>query len=362
MTSRKADQHSTINVPTAGVTERAADDMHSATQHTSMADASPFLLSVHDKEILAQSSGFRILREHLAEHYQDEYVYVHTSPALITSDKRHRLCEAHAGGDLAQWLIVRDVLHALLVPIVELFDKACTCASQATHASKLEDLEYAFSSNARSAFVWLQCFLSSERERDWCYTRGCPACVVDHSLDSEFSIRLLYGACLLSDVHYPFTLEGPTLPSFIFFLDSLERAIEQDALYGADFYELMQPKAQATRDGIEDLIHQTLELDITITQNSSPSSPSSPIASEESTPVLGPVGGTPGMKVKRSKMARRQMRLKVEEEAWMEEMLKKLALERDALAAVPTQSLDAVLKAGSVVEVTELPPATSVAA
>ncbi|KAK4503560.1 hypothetical protein PRZ48_004475 [Zasmidium cellare] len=308
-------------------------------------NASPFLLKVQDVETLAQSDGFSILRTHLSEHYTFELCDVHT-PAHLEN--------------LERWLIVRDVLHALLVPVVELFDKACGVASAATHATKLEDLEYAFTGSARSAFVWLQCFLSSEKERDWCYTRGCPACVVDHSLDSEFSIRLLHAACLLSDVHYPFTIEGPTLPSFMFFLESLEHAIEEDELYGPDFFELMQPKAVATRDGVEDLIHQCLELDVLLSQPTSPDFPS-PESSVPASPVVGPLGGTPGMKVKRSKMARRQMRLQVEEEQWMEDMLRKCwdqlqpAVEA-GLVPAPPQSLDAVLKAGPVVSVDEVIP------
>ncbi|KAK5108567.1 hypothetical protein LTR62_008224 [Meristemomyces frigidus] len=310
--------------------------MPSATVVPSTAGLSPFLLQPEDVETLAQSDGFSILRDHLEQHYTYE------------------LCPTHAKlEDLDRWLIVRDVLHALLVPVVELFDKASTVASQATHATRLEDLEYAFTDHGRSAFVWLQCFLSAEKERDWCYTRGCPACVVEHSLDSEFSIRLLYAACLLSDVHYPFTLEGPTLPSFMFFLDSLARALEQDPLWRDNFYELMQPKAIVTRDGIEELIHQCLELDnLIVSHASSPSDPSSPEASANSSPVLAPLGGPPGMKVKRSKMARRQMRLQVEEEAWMEEMIRKLTVEAmPGLALSPGQI---PMKTESVVVVKEV--------
>ena len=279
------------------------------------------------------------------------------------------LCDHHTPAhveNISRWLIVRDVLHALLVPIVELFDKAATLAATATHATKLEDLEYAYNGQARSAFLWLQCFLANEKEREWCYTRGCPACVVEHSLDSEFSVRLLFAACLLSDVHYPFTLDGPTLPSFVFFLDSLERALAQDPLYGIDFFELAQPKAIATRNGIEDLIHQCIELDAVLSQPSSPSGPSSVASSAQASPVLGPMGstasrGTPGMKVKRSKMARRQMTLQIEEEKWMEEMLKRcwdqLQPEQQAgLMPVPTQSLDAVLKAEPSIVVKEVGP------
>ena len=242
-----------------------------------------------------------------------------------------RLCDEHTHGppeSLPRWLLSRDVLHALLVPIVELFDKAVSLAACTTHASKVEDLEYAFTGQARSAFLWLQCFLSSEKERQWCYTRGCPACVVEHSLDSEFSVRLLFAACLLSDVHYPFTLDGPTLPSFIFFLDSLEQALAKDSLYGKAFFELIRPKAVTMRNGIEDLIHQCVELDVVLSQPSSSSNTSSQVSSAQASPLLAPLGanasaGRAGLKVKRSKMARRQMKLQFEEEKWMEEMLKR---------------------------------------
>ncbi|EME83434.1 uncharacterized protein MYCFIDRAFT_81700 [Pseudocercospora fijiensis CIRAD86] len=312
--------------------------------HITTPNASPFLLESNDVELLSQSDGFSILRSHLAQHYKYELCDKHTPAHLENLDR---------------WLITRDVLHALLVPIVELFDKACAAAAGATHATNLEDLEYAFTGQARGAFVWLQCFLSSEKERKWCYTQGCPACVVDHSLDSEFSIRLLYAACLLSDVHYPFTIEGPTLPSFMFFLDSLMRAVGEDDLFGDNFFELMQPKAVATRDGVEELIRQCLELDALISQVSTPD-PASPATSLPASPVMGPIGA-PGIKVKRSKMARKQMKLKVEEEQWMESMLQQCREQLQpeqagGVTLIPTQSLDAALKAEPRATVAEVAP------
>ncbi|KXT16356.1 hypothetical protein AC579_5577 [Pseudocercospora musae] len=323
---------STISSSTRGQTGPDNKPSRNMT-HITAPNASPFLLKSNDVELLSHSHGFRILRSHLAQHY------------------KYELCEKHAPAHLEhmdRWLVTRDVLHALLVPIVELFDKACGVAAAATHAAKLEGLEYAFTGKSRGAFVWLQCFLSSERQRKWCYTQGCPACVVDHSLDSEFSIRLLYAACLLSDVHYPFTIEGPTLPSFMFFLESLKRAIGEDELFGDDFFELMQPKAIATRDGVEELIHQCLELDALLSQASTPDS-ASPGTSLPASPVIGPIGA-PGIKVKRSKMARKQMKLKVEEEQWMESMLQQcwehLQPEQTGVVVpTPTQSLNAALKA-----------------
>ncbi|KAI5359603.1 hypothetical protein Slin15195_G072300 [Septoria linicola] len=308
-----------------------------------MSKTSPFLLKADDVDTLAHSDGFQILRLHLRDHYSYE------------------LCDRHIPADteeLERWVITRDVLHALLVPVVELFDRACGVASAITHATKLEDLEYAFTGQSRSAFVWLQCFLSAERERDWCYTRGCPACVVEHSLDSEFTIRLLYAACLLSDVHYPFTIEGPTLPSFMFFLDSVQTAVEEDELFGEGFLELMQPKAAVTRDGIEELIHQCLELDVVLSQPSSPDA-TSPAPSLPASPVVGPCGGTPGIKIKRSRMARKQMSLQREEAEWVEAMMQQVweTLQPVVEAgSIPGQSLDAMLKVEPAVVVNEWAP------
>lgn len=281
-----------------------------------------------------------------------------------------RLCKHHRTTNpelIALHTLTRDILHALLVPVVELFDKATSVAEIATHASRIEDLEYAYTAEARGAFLWLQCFL--DKERDWTFTRGCPACVAEHALDSEFTIRLLYAACLLSDIHYPFTLEGPTLPSFMFFAEYLQDALEADELWGEGYFEHMTPKAVQTRHGIEDLIHQCLELDALLASapaTPSTEDPSSVCSSASVSPVLAPIGGTPGMKVKRSRMAKRQMRLKVEEEQWMEEMLKQTWQQlqpnvENGLLPVPTasHSLDAVVKAGTntttTVSVAEVP-------
>lgn len=250
-------------------------------------------------------------------------------------------CDTHNDPlQIPHHILHRDILHALLVPVIELYDKAESTAYHFTRSSNPADHEYAYTSSARAAFLWLQCFL--DRERDWSYTRGCPGCVVSHTLDSEFTIRLLYAACLLSDVHYPFTLDGPTLPSFIFYLTSLRRALEADELWGPEYFESVAPKAAVTRNGIEELIHQCLELDAVL---SAPTTPASNEALSPSiSPVLAPIGGTPGMmRVKRSKMARQQQRLKVEEEKWVEEMMRCMnSLQLASLEAAATLDLNGV--------------------
>lgn len=283
----------------------------------------------------------------------------------VETNNKSRFCEHHDDpSHTAQHILNRDILHALLVPVIELFDKAESTACHYTRSNNPADHEYAYTASARAAYLWLQCFL--ERERDWSYTRGCPGCVVAHTLESEFTIRLLYAACLLSDVHYPFTLEGPTLPSFIFYLSSLKAALAADPLWGEEYFELVAPKAAMTRNGIEDLIHQCLELDAILSAPATPATDEalSAATSPRISPVLAPMGGTPGMKVKRSKMAKQQMRLKLEEEKWIEEMMKCMnSLQLANLEAACSEadeptvlSLDAMAMSGPVVAANTLVP------
>jgi hypothetical protein len=331
----------------------------------SLPHGSPFQVKAEDVESLNQSGGFAILREHLAEYYNYEYDFIINIISDMDTNNSSSFCEHHDDPSLAsQYILNRDILHALLVPVIELFDKAESTACHYTRSMNPADHEYAYTASARAAYLWLQCFL--DRERDWSYTRGCPGCVVAHTLESEFTIRLLYAACLLSDVHYPFTLDGPTLPSFIFYLSSLKSALAADSLWGEDYFELVAPKAAMTRNGIEDLIHQCLELDAILSAPTTPATDEalSAATSPRISPVLAPMGGTPGMKVKRSKMAKHQMRLKLEEEKWVEEMMKCMnSLQMASLDAACSESgeptvlnLDAVTKSGSVVNVNQLVP------
>ena len=66
----------------------------------------------------------------------------------------------------------RDLLHALVTPVLELFNRASALAEAALCTHKSEDLELAFAGEARGAFLCLQCFV--DEEEDWCRTRGCP--------------------------------------------------------------------------------------------------------------------------------------------------------------------------------------------
>ena len=59
------------NTTAPSVSNSEVDNVHTATM-PALPNASPFLLRGQDVEILAQSDGFNILREHMAQHYTYE--------------------------------------------------------------------------------------------------------------------------------------------------------------------------------------------------------------------------------------------------------------------------------------------------
>lgn len=120
-------------------------------------NVTPFLISVQDALVLDNSLGFSILRQHLQETIKCDFCPTHET---ITSEDRQ------------SWVVIRDVLHALLAPIVALQEHATHVAQHFTRSPRQADLEYAFQSRARNAFVWLQSFLSDDMT--WCLSIGCP--------------------------------------------------------------------------------------------------------------------------------------------------------------------------------------------
>jgi len=120
-------------------------------------NVTPFIISVQDALLLENSEGFHILRKHLAQN----------ASFTFCTDHEHGSLEEHQS-----WVLVRDIMHALLAPIVALHDHASRVAQQGLNSFRPQDLEYAYTSKARNAYVWLQSFLSSEQE--WCLSQGCP--------------------------------------------------------------------------------------------------------------------------------------------------------------------------------------------
>lgn len=260
----------------------------------------------------------------------------------------YSFCDDHSSlnpEDQESLVLHRDMLHAMIMPVVQLFQQASTLAGAALCSHKPEDLELAFRGEARDAFVWLQVFLSEEEK--WCHTQGCPGCVVANTLSSESTIRVTITAALLSstepatpnDEESPidFDCQGPTLPDLSAAIPSLSQAVGQDEFWGPALFEHLFERAERTFLGIQDLIYQCTNLEaLVLSQPSSPSespttlrrivtmpctstSPTStsPVNAGNQGPVVltSKVPKQEEMKLRKGKWARRQSSLKHEERA-----------------------------------------------
>ena len=286
-------------------------------------------------------------------------------------------CAQHSNCDpqiKATWMLHRDILHALTMPIVELFRRASGLAAAALCTQKSEDLELAFAGEARGAFVWLQCFLSEAE--DWCGTRGCPgkllswrcllyaracanldhvACITIETLSTESHIRLTIAASLLSTASIsspnsspatsttssPASEELPpkpvgenslTLPPLPHILPALRDALDRDAFWGPTHWSYLFSRATQLSAGIQALITSCGDLDTLVSSptldkpatNRSVTVPGLlfPLATEEN---------KKGGKLKKSKLAKRQLKMKNEEI----DLMRRAALQCWAKAAVP---------------------------
>lgn len=244
--------------------------------------------------MLGQSEGFNILRKHLSSTLSNDF------------------CPDHkcSGDDEKAWLVIRDILHALLAPVVALQDHAARVAEESLQTIREEALEYAFYGNARGAFVWLHSFLCSELA--WCLSTGCPGCVVSQAMDSESSLRLLTASCFLSGIEGAKDLGRPTLPSFEFFIRSIHGAMSDDDLWGSDYFDQVEPKAVKLQNAMQDLMYQCQTIELNMTP---PESPASVISMSFEPSVEG-------MPVRRSSFARKQAHMLREEALWLRSVVK----------------------------------------
>ncbi|KAK1919832.1 hypothetical protein P3342_002125 [Pyrenophora teres f. teres] len=283
---------------------------------------SPFLMPQEDVEALGQSKAFCALRRCLAGEAAFCATHAHCTPQAKQT-----------------WLLHRDILHALIMPVVTLFSRASTLASAALCTQRTSDLELAFSGESRSAFIGLQCFISEEA--DWCRTRGCPACVVSATLSTDSHIRLTIAASLLStaSVATP-TQEEPrhdsdrTLPPLPHILPALQHAVINDPFWeGSDIWGYILSRATQLSAGIQALIAECVNLESLV---SSPTT-DRPGAKRGLTHPSVPFGASgqaveeKGVKLRKSKLAKRQLRLRDEEV----ELMRRVAMQCWAKAQVP---------------------------
>ena len=131
------------------------------------ARASPFKVHKADAAKLGNCDAFRIIRKLLANQQDCSFCAAHTQ---IDSYDREN------------WLLQRDITHALIFPVLELYRHASNVAKTMLGDRNIFDLELVFRGEARGAFAWLQCFIAEEE--DWCLTRGCPGTYLLPSLSN----------------------------------------------------------------------------------------------------------------------------------------------------------------------------------
>jgi len=161
----------------------------------------------------------------------------HHSPFLLAPAANHTLrtylntfcptktivfCPAHtraaSTAALKTYLLQHAAIRALLRPVYNLLTRATRLAHSITHSTDLNDLERAFRGDARTAYLWYTCleddeagwFWSAVGSRTMKPTIRCPGCVVDRTLHTETTIRLMLAACCLAQIRAE---EAPPCPS-----------------------------------------------------------------------------------------------------------------------------------------------------
>ncbi|PVH97243.1 hypothetical protein DM02DRAFT_658438 [Periconia macrospinosa] len=339
---------------------------------TMMVAESPFT-TILPEEVsrLERQDGFALLRDCLKEGVGADFCTTHASPPPPNS--------TNSPDPRPTWLLHRDMLHALNMPLAALFQRASTLASAALCSQSASDLELAFSGDARGAFLWLQCFLAEEDA--WVRTAGCPACVVSDTLSTESHIRLTIAAALLStaaaaaapsssssvvaattttspdspavdamtttttttssspssnasaaaaeESQAAAVVVQPQLPPLPHIIPALRAAIDADPFWGPDFWSYLFSRATQLSAGIQALMSSMADLESLVT-SPTPSPSLTPQKKNNHNPTTA-TNTNMGVRVKESKLAKRQMRLKREEM----ELLRRCAVQCWGRALVP---------------------------
>ncbi|KAL9612322.1 MAG: hypothetical protein Q9167_003055 [Letrouitia subvulpina] len=203
----------------------------------------PFPVSKKDVANLRSNAAFQVIRSSLRNQQEAEFCHEHCVDSRDTVEA---------------WCLQRDITHALILPILEVYHFALRLAKRLLGKRNIFDLELIFRGEARGTFSWLQCFITEEE--DWCMTRGCPGCIVSHVLEAEPTIRMVLVACRLSEATRQQT-KASSLPMFKFWLGSLRRALDEDAFWGPGLWRDFEARAKALERGIEELVKQCIALE-----------------------------------------------------------------------------------------------------
>jgi hypothetical protein len=243
--------------------------------------ASPFHISHYDQVELERNEAFSTMREQLRRQE--------------CGMERPSFCAGHrlscTPDEQETFRFHRDIIHTLLVPLFLINHQAERTAARALPSQKGAEPERAFRGEARSAFAWLNCILTEEH--DWYLTARCPACIVEHVLHSEPTIRFVTVASQLAGVSSGFQC----------WLTALETAVCEDPFWGDAFWPDIEERASRLTGGVRELLRQCYEL----------------TANLENPPLSKPGyarSATCNIPLKPSSFARKQVRLTREEQRY----------------------------------------------
>lgn len=140
---------------------------------------SPFNVDQDDVGKLDSCETFQIIRSLLIRQQNSTCVihclvlYTLWAPWILTTWRS--FCPHHyppTKEDEEAWLLQRDIIHTLILPVIEIYSYASQLATRILGDRNIFDLELVFRAEARGAFSWLQCFIIEEEA--WCSARGCP--------------------------------------------------------------------------------------------------------------------------------------------------------------------------------------------
>ncbi|MCJ1363778.1 hypothetical protein MMC16_002887 [Acarospora aff. strigata] len=265
------------------------------------AQSLPFLISDDDNQRLKTCEEFQLIRRSVA------------------NQQGHHFCNHHESlhsEDRDSWLLHQDIIHALISPVLRIYRQASQLANSILCPSGAADLELAFRDEARGAFSWLQCLFSDEEEL--CPVTGCPACNVTHVLHSEPTLRLILVASHVPEYLDTKNSHQPELSMFTFWLRSLRAALDTDPLWGPGYWDEIERKALRLVKGIKHLLRQCRDLEDTIASNNSGVGEKMDSSNDLKMTLLNRSRTT---NVCHLPLARQQLVLIAEEEAWMRSII-----------------------------------------
>ena len=182
------------------------------------------------------------------------------------------------------------------------------------------------------------------------------ACVTTATLSTESHVRLTVAASLLSTASTASASDndnntsiGPSLPPLPHIIPAVRLAVDSDPFWGPDYWSYLFSRASQLSVGIQALIVSLVDLESLVAAPSPTATAATTLAASGGNHVIvgggqpaAAAGEEKGVRLRKSKLARRQLRMKGEEV----ELMRRCALQCWGKVVVPSQVRAEVLGLG----------------